>query len=88
MRNFDEGYAWDDVRMNLFGVNHMKGVVPEGTSTLHFMLWKHTLIQLTLSSLRGTEVKASEIIDRAVLRLQRRVKALGYEVQCLSLIHI
>ena len=29
MRKVDKGSAWDDVRMNLFGVNDMKGVVPE-----------------------------------------------------------
>ena len=60
MRKFDEEKAWDDVRMNLFGVNDMKGIVPEGTSTLHFMLWKHTLIQLTLASLRGTDVSITQ----------------------------
>ena len=82
MRVFDGGTAWDDVRLNLFGVNDMKGVLPEGTSTLHFMLWKHTLIQLTMNSLNGTPVNASEIIDKAVLRLHKRVKALEYNITC------
>ena len=50
MREFDDGHAWDDMNMNLFGINDMKGVVKEGTSTLHFMLWKHLIIQLTMSS--------------------------------------
>ena len=82
MRKFDGSDAWDDIRMNLFGVNDMKGVIPQGTSALHFMLWKHALIQLTMCSLKGIKVNAEEIIDKAVLRLQKRIKTLEYNVRC------
>ena len=82
MRKFDEGEGWNDLGMNLMGVNKMKGVVPQGVSALHFMLWKFTLIQLTLNSLQGCPINPHEIIDRAVRRLHRRTKTLEYELQC------
>ena len=82
MRKFDGGEAWDDIRLNLFGVNDMKGIIPQGTSALHFMLWKHALIQITLCSLKGVKVNAEDIIDKAVLRLQKRIKTLEYGIQC------
>ena len=82
MRTFDGGTDWDDARMNLFGVNDMMGVIPEGTSTLHFMLWKHTLIQLTMKALKGEPVSPLAIIDKATLRVLKRVKALEYEIRC------
>jgi hypothetical protein len=82
MRKFDGGEAWDDIRLNLFGVNDMKGIIPQGTSALHFMLWKHALIQITLCSLKGLKVNAEDIIDKAVLRLQKRIKTLEYGIRC------
>jgi hypothetical protein len=82
MREFDGGGVWDDVQMNLFGVNDMKGIIPSGTSTLHFMLWKFTLIQLTQASLQGKPISPTSIIDRACLRVNRRVKALQHEIHC------
>ena len=82
MRKFDHGEHWDDARLNLLGVNEMKGVPPEGTSTLHFMLWKHTLIQMTMWSLKKVPPDVHQIIDRAVLRLEKRISALQYEITC------
>ena len=82
MRKFDGGPRWDDARLNLLGVNDMKGILPEGTSTLHFMLWKHIIIQLTLCSLQHVTPDVYQIIDKAVLRLEKRVSALQYEITC------
>ena len=62
--------------------NKMKGIIPQGTSALHFMLWKFLLIQLTLKSIKGTPIDPLEIIDKAVLRLHRRTKSLAYEISC------
>ena len=80
MREFDKATAWNDVRMNLFGVNSFKGVVPEGTSTLHFMLWKFTLIALTRSGLYGEPIDSTHIIDSAMRRLRNKIKALGHTI--------
>ena len=82
MRKFDKGPRWDDARRNLLGVNDMKGIPPEGTSTLHFMLWKHILIQMTAWSLNHVPPNAQQIIDRAVLRLEKRISAIQYEITC------
>ena len=81
MRKFDNGKVWNDTRLNLFGVNDMKGVIPEGTSTLHFMLWKHILINLTLNSIQGTPIDPLAIIDRACIRLYKRIKSIFFEIQ-------
>ena len=83
MRTFDGGDRWDDARLNLLGVNNMKGIPHEGTSTLHFMLWKHILIQMTMWSLKKIPPDTQQIIDRAVLRLDKRVSALEYEITCM-----
>ena len=82
MRKFDGGTRWDDARLNLLGVNDMKGIPPEGTSTLHFMLWKHILLQMTMWSLKGIPPNVQQIIDRAALRLEKRVFSLEYEITC------
>ena len=82
MRAFDGGERWDDARLNLLGVNDMKGIPPEGTSTLHFMLWKHILIQMTAFSLNNVPPQVQQIIDRAVLRLEKRINALKYDITC------
>ena len=82
MRKFDGGERWDDERLNFLGVNAMKGIPPEGTSTLHFMLWKHTLLQMTMWSLKKVPPNAQQIIDRAVLRLEKRISAVQYEITC------
>ena len=82
MRKFDKGSGWDDARRNLLGVNDMKGIPPEGTSTLHFMIWKHILIQMTAWSLNHVPPNAQQIIDRAVLRLEKRISAIKYEITC------
>ena len=47
------------------------------------MMWKHILIQMTQLSLNGTPPDANRIIDRAVLRLHKRVLALQYEITCM-----
>jgi hypothetical protein len=83
MRKFDGGSRWDDARLNLLGVNEMKGIPPEGTSTLHFVLWKHILIQMTLLSLKKIPPDTQQIINRAMLRLEKRISALQYEVTCM-----
>ena len=83
MRKFDHGTKWDDVKLNLLGINDMKGTPPEGTSTLHFMLWKHILIQMTMWSLKNIPPDVQQIIDRAVLRLEKRVSALEFEITCM-----
>ena len=82
MRKFDGGTRWDDENLNLLGVNDMKGIPPEGTSTLHFMLWKHILIQMTLCSLKNVPPDSQTIINNAVLRLEKRISALQYEITC------
>ena len=83
MRKFDDGPRWDDARLNLLGVNDMKGIPPEGTSTLHFMLWKHILLQMTMFSLKGIPPDQQQIIDKAVLRLEKRISALEYDITCM-----
>ena len=55
---------------------------PLATSTLHFMLWKFTLIQLTQASLHGKPISPTDIIDRACQRVNRRIKSLQYEIHC------
>ena len=80
---FDGGSRWDDARLNLLGVNDMKGVPPEGTSTLHSMLWKHVLIQMTMKSLKGVIPDIQQIINKAVLRLEKRVSSQEYEITCM-----
>ena len=60
----------------------MKGILPEGAFTLHFMLWKHILIQMTLSSIKHVTPNVQHIIDYAVLRLEKRVSALQFEITC------
>ena len=60
----------------------MKGIIPSGTSTLHFMLWKFTLIQLTQASLHGKPINPSVIIDHACQRVNRRIKALQHDIHC------
>ena len=82
MRKFDNGTQWDDARLNLFGVNEMKGILPEGASTLHFILWKHILIQMTLCSIKNITPNVQHIIDYAILRLEKRVSALQFEITC------
>ena len=80
MRKFDGASDWDDARMNLLGVNAFKGVIPEGTSALHFMLWKFTLIALTKSGMEGAPVIPTTIIDSAMRRLREKIKAVRYNV--------
>ena len=82
MREFDGGDGWDEARLNLLGVNGMKGIPHEGISTLHFMLWKHILIQMTMWSLKRIPPNVQQIINRAVIRLDKRVSALQYEITC------
>ena len=82
MRKFDGGSRWDDARRNLMGMNDMKGVVPEGTSTLHFMLWKHILLQMTMYSLKNVPPDVHQIINRALLRLEKRISSAQYEITC------
>ena len=36
LRVFDEGQRWDDLKLNLFGINEMKGRVPDGTSAVQW----------------------------------------------------
>ena len=83
MRKFDGGTRWDDARLNLLGVNDMKGIPPEGTSTLHFMLWKHILIQMTMWSLKHVPPDVQQIINKAVLRLEKRISSIQYEITCI-----
>ena len=80
MRQFDGAESWDDTRMNLLGVNPFKGVIPEGTSALHFNLWKFTLIALTKASLEGAPIMPSYIIDSAMRRLRGKIQALSYSI--------
>ena len=82
MRKFDRGSTWEDVKLNLFGVNEMKGTVPRGTSALHFILWKFVLIQLTMLSLKNEPLRIEDIITQACKRLAKRVKAQEYEMRC------
>jgi hypothetical protein len=80
MRKFDKAERWDDARMNLLGINAFKGVIPEGTSALHFMLWKFTLIALTKKSLEGDPIVPTDIIDKAMRRLREKIKAVRYSI--------
>ena len=45
-------------------------------------LWKHTLIQMTMYSLKNVTPDVQQIIDRAVLRLEKRINALKYDITC------
>jgi len=80
MRKFDGAKEWNDTRMNLLGVNAFKGVIPEGTSALHFMLWKFTLIALTKAGMEGAPIVPNSIIDSAMRRLREKIKSIRYSV--------
>ena len=80
LRVFDGGQRWDDLKLNLFGINEMKGRVPDGTSALHFMAWKFILIQMTQMSLKKQAFDSEEIIKYAVRRLHSRVKTAEYRI--------
>ena len=74
------GRCQDEPTSNLLGVNAFKGVIPEGTSALHFMLWKFMLIALTKNSLDGDPITPTDIIDRAMKRLREKIKATRYAI--------
>ena len=80
LRVFDKGQRWDDRKLNLFGINDMKGRIPDGTSALHFMMWKFILIQMTQMSLKKQAFDSEEIIKYAVRRLHSRVKTAEYKI--------
>ena len=80
LRTFDEAYGWNNARMNLLGVNDMKGIIPEGTSTLHFVMWKFILIQLTMFSLKGIPIDPYKIIECGLKRLNKRLKSVRHEI--------
>ena len=82
MRKFDKAKRWDDRKMNLLGVNEMKGVIPEGTSTVHFVLWKFIIIQLTLVSIEGKPFSNLEIVEFAMRRLARKLTGIQYAMTC------
>ena len=58
----------------------MKGGIPEGTSTLHFIMWKFILIQLTILSLKGVPIDSNKIIKHGLRRLNNRIKTVRYEI--------
>ena len=66
--------------MNLLGVNAFKGVIPEGTSALHFILWKFTIIALTKASIEGAPIDPLNIVDSAMRRLREKIKSLSYSM--------
>ena len=68
------------MKLNLFGINDMKGRIPDGTLALHFMMWKFILIQMTQMSLKKQAFDSEEIIKYAVRRLHSRVKTAEYKI--------
>ena len=53
LRAFDEGIAWNDLRLNLMGITSQGGVVPPGLSMLHFVAWKFIILALTLKGVEN-----------------------------------
>ena len=53
LRAFDEGIAWNDLRLNLLGITSQGGVVPPGLSMLHFVAWKFIILALTLKGVEN-----------------------------------
>ena len=60
----------------------MRGVIPEGTSTLHFILWKFIIIELTMVSLKGKPFSSEDIIEPGLRRLARKLNGVQYAMTC------
>ena len=80
MRKFDRGDKWDDTALNLFGHHPNKKIIPQGTSLVHFTLWKMAIIQMTQLSIEGTPFDINVVIERAKGRLKRKVDTARYNV--------
>ena len=80
LRKIDKGSEWDDVKLNLFGMYHNKGVIPAGTSLVHFQIWKIILIGITKKGLYGTQFDCKKAINQACKRVIRKLSAIEWQV--------
>ena len=84
MRKFDKGERWDDTALNLFGHYSNKKIISHGTSLIHFVLWKMTIIQMTQLSIEGTPFSMDTVIERAKGRIRRKIETAKYNINVIS----
>ena len=69
------------MRLNLLGEHSgakpeaPHGMLPRGTSLLHFVVWKFIVMALTFASLRGEKVDAASILAKARVRMTKKLKS-------------
>ena len=80
LRKIDKGEEWDDVKLNLFGEYHNRGMIPPGTSLIHFQVWKMILIGFTKKGIHNTPFDIGSTLQQAYKRIIRKISSIEWQV--------
>ena len=75
LRLVDGGRRWDDLRLNLLGVQQA-GIMKKGVAAVHSFTWKHVIPEMVRVETEGARFQVGAVLRRAAHRYKKREAAL------------